>query len=546
MRSPRTAILPFVMMATFPGAGAGQVITETEQLGSVDFETSCPEVTRAPFSRAVALLHHMTYEGARAAFAEIAAAHPTCAMAHWGIAMTLFQPLWPTRPSEDDLRRGWQAVERARTIHSTTPRERMFIDAVAAFFDPDRAEYWQRIAGWAEASRVLHDAYPEDLEAKAFYALSQLATAPPSGDLSHHAAAATALVDILRRQPKHPGAIHYTVHASDATGREHESMDVVQRYAETAPLNPHALHMPTHIFVRVGKWSDVIDGNRRAAEAALAHPAGDHQQWVWDEYPHAIEYLVYALLQVGDDREALESMRRLERTADLQPTFKTAFHLASIPARYALERRDWTRAAKLEPRPNPALAWDQFPWPEAVTWFARGMGSLRTGDIDAARSAEVRLQQLKRDSERLGEALFARHTEIMRLELSAWLAHSAADGEAAIRLLREAVTLEANTPKPPVTPAPTLPALELLGDLFLEMERPADALDAYESSLQIEPNRFNTLVGAARAARRNGDLARASDYYRALRDVAIIGSPREELKEAAAFLRANRSELPER
>jgi tetratricopeptide (TPR) repeat protein len=505
-------------------------------LGEIHFDVSCPEAAQAPFDRAVALLHHMTYPRARAEFTAIAAAHPTCAMAHWGIAMTLFQPLWPTRPTDEDLRQGWQAVSRAREIAAVTPREKMFIASAAAFFDPSHKDYWERIAHWAQATRALYEAYPEDLEVKAFFALSHLATAPASGDMSHHATAAAVLEEVLREQPAHPGAVHYTIHANDAVGRERVSLNVVRGYDQIAPRNPHALHMPTHIFVLLGEWDAVITGNRRAADAALENRAGDRQQWVWDEFPHALEYLVYAQLQVGNDAAALQAMTELQQTADLQPSFKTAFHLSSIPARYELERRDWKGAAALEPRPQPTLPWDRFPWPEAVTWFARGMGAARSEKIAAAQEAEARLGRLRDASKNAGEDLFTRQTEILRLGVAAWIAHASDDDENALRLMREAVSLEANTPKHAVTPAPTLPASELLGDLLLEMNRGDAALQAYRASLQTAPRRFNSLVGAARSARQMGDTAQALAFYRELRALAAAGSRRPEVEEAAAFL----------
>ncbi len=519
-----------------PRAGTAQAAPGAENLGDVRFETSCAEGGRARFDRAVALLHHMTYARARAEFSAIAADEPTCAMAWWGVAMTYFQPLWPTRPSEDDLKRGWDAVSSARGIGTVTPRERMFIASTAAFFDPSAGGYWERIGAWAGQMRALHAAYPGDVEATAFYALSVLATAPPSGDQTHQQEAAALLEAILEAHPDHPGAVHYTIHANDAPGRETESLDVVRRYGRIAPRNPHALHMPTHIYVRLGEWASVIEGNRQAAAAALENPVGDHGQWVWDEFPHTIEYLVYALLQVGDDGEALGEMTRLQGTAGLEPGFKTAFHLSSIPARYAVERHDWARAAALEPRPDPTLAWDRFPWPEAVTWFARGLGAARLGRVAAAREAEARLAELGTASERLGEELFAHQTEILRLDVAAWLAHAQADDDGAVRLLQQAVSLEAATPKPPVTPAPTLPASELLGDLLLELDRPAEALRAYEEALHAEPGRFDSLVGAARSARRVGDDALATRYYATLSASAVAGSPRPELAEAARFL----------
>jgi hypothetical protein len=468
-------------------------------------------------------------------------------MAHWGIAMTLFQPLWPTRPGPEDLRRGWQEIQSAQAIGGVTDRERGFIAAASEFFDPDRSDYWDRINRWADAMRALHEAYPNDIEAKAFFALSHLATAPVTGELSHQEYVAPLLAQILAGQPTHPGAVHYTIHANDATGREGESLDVVKGYGAIAPRNPHALHMPTHIQTRLGEWPGVVDGNREAAQAALENPAGDRQQWVWDEFPHAIEYEVYALLQLGDDGAALSAMNRLERTPNLEPTFKTAFHLSSIPARYALERREWKRAAMLEPRPNAELAWELFPWPEAVTWFARGLGSVRSNDLAGAREAEARIAQLEQISERLGEQLFTRQTEILRLDLEAWIAFAAGEAEQAIRFAEQAVALEASTPKPPVTPAPTLPASELFADLLLALDRPEAALAAYRSTLEQAPRRFNSVAGAARAARAMGDRTLAAQYYRELLEMVVSDSPRPEVTEARAFLTmpAPRSSWPD-
>jgi tetratricopeptide (TPR) repeat protein len=530
------ALALFTLVLPFPGPAFGQSAAAPTDLGYVQFATSCSASTTDRFNRAVALLHHMTYPGARLEFAAIAASDSTCAMAHWGIAMTLFQPLWPTRPGAADLRRGWEEVKAAEARGHATDRERMFVASAAAFFDSAVTDYWERIRQWAAATRRLYERYPEDVEARAFFALSLLATAPASGELDNHSEAAALLQTVLREQPLHPGAIHYTIHANDAAGREAESTDVVRGYARVAPRNPHALHMPTHIYVRLGDWPEVIEGNRLAADAALENRAGDAQQWTWDEFPHAIEYLVYALLQVGDDASALEQLRRVERTSDLEPTFKTAFHISSIPARYALERRDWAMAAQLQPRPSPALEWARFPWPEAVTWFARGIGAARSGQLEPARTAEARLGELRDVSKGMAEDLFAWNTEILRLGVAGWIAALSGDPDAAIMLLEQAVELESSTPKHAVTPAPTIPAGELLGDLLLELGRSAAALNAYDAVLVSAPRRLNALVGAARAARQLGDDELAVTLYARVRVLAITDSPRAEVAEAIAFL----------
>jgi tetratricopeptide (TPR) repeat protein len=533
----RVALLAFISVGTSAGVASSQVPPRhPEALGTVEFPISCSPASQTAFNRAVALLHHMTYPQARQAFEAIARSEPQCAMPHWGIAMTLFQPLWPTRPGPADLRRGWDAVQQARALEPVTERERLFIEAAEAFFrEPASADYWTRIRRWSEAMERVHRAFPDDPETTAFRALAGLATAPTDPSSRANAdRAAELLLAVHARNPDHPGAVHYLVHANDVTGREHESPEIVRQYEAVAPRNPHALHMPTHIYTRLGDWEAVIRGNLRAAEAAIEHPAGDRGQYVWDEFPHAIEYLVYAHLQRADDDAAADQARRLVRTPRLEPTFKTAFHLASTAARVTLERRDWAEAMKLPPRAG-TLDWDQFRWPEAVVWFAKGLGAVHSGQLAPARDAERRLAELGSASERAGEELFTRNIRILRLGVSAWIAHAAGQRDSSVALMRAAAELEVATPKHAVTPAPTIPAFELLGDLLLEQNQPARALEAYRRSLELYPRRFNSLLGAARAARAAQDPATARVYYRELLEVGGAGSRRAILDEARSF-----------
>ncbi|HJU64512.1 MAG TPA: tetratricopeptide repeat protein [Gemmatimonadaceae bacterium] len=547
-----TRILVIAVLVTLPlGAGVSEAGAQVSHhadgaLGSVDFAVSCSAPAQAEFNRAVGLLHHMTYPRARESFQQVAKLDPSCAMAHWGIAMTLFQPLWPTRPGPDELRLGWAEVQKARALDLRTDRERLFVDAAAAFFEPGTWDYWQRIGRWEEAMRRAYAALPRDPEVTAFRALSLLATAPSDKVTRDHAdEAAALLLAMYEQQPEHPGAMHYLVHANDTPGRERESLKIVRAYGTAAPRNPHALHMPTHIYTRLGDWGAVIDGNQAAAEIALAHPAGDRGQFVWDEFPHAIEYLVYAYLQMGEDGEALRQLKRLTGTARLEPTLKTAFHLASTQARYALERRAWGEARALAPRDPSTLDWDRFKWPEAVTWFARGLGSVYEGRVQDAEAARTRLQQLETAAGESGEQLFARNIRVLRLAVDAWLAHAKGEKRGGERLMREAAELEVSTPKHAVTPGPTLPAHELLGDLLLEQDQPAQALTAYERSLELYPRRFNSLLGAARAARAAGDDARARGFYQQLLEVAGNGTRQPALSEARTFVaRARRKNAP--
>jgi len=510
-----------------------------DSLGTVDFRVSCSKPVQEPFNHAVALLHHMTYVQARESFERVAASDPTCAMAHWGIAMTLFQPLWPTRPQPEALQRGWDEVQKAKALQPPTPREQLFVAAAEAFFlEPAGTDYWLRIRRWEQAEQKVYASFPDDADAATFYALALLATAPSNG-LSHEHAdeAAQILLRVYAAHPDHPGAMHYLVHANDAPGRERESLDITHKYEHAAPSNAHALHMPTHIYTRLGDWDGVIRGNLRAAEAASTQRAGQHGEFVSDEFAHAIEYLVYAYLQKGMDDAAASQVKRLQATANLEPTFKTAFHRASTQARYAVERQAWSEAAALVAAAPATPDSQRYAWPQAITLFAQGLGAAHLGNLDAARAAEAQLEPLETTTRHAGEELFARNIQLLRLELRAWIAHAERQTESSAALMQEAVALESSTPKHAVTPGPTLPANELLGDLLMEQKQPGTALLAYQHSLESYPKRFNSLLGAARAAHAGGQTSLARDYYRQLLEVADGGTRQSALTEARNYSR---------
>ena len=525
--------LAFSMISEIPVAYS-QVHQHTDDsLGTVSFLISCAPSTQREFNRAMTLFHHMTYPTAREMFQNIVRHDSGCAMGYWGIAMTLFQPLWPTRPGTQDLHRGWEAVQKAEILRPRTKRERLLINAAKAFFrEPDSSNYWRRITRWAVGMEKAYAAFPRDHEVAALYALALVSTVPPDRPSSpNNARAANILLDILKENPHHPGAMHYLIHANDVPGREHESLTILQEYEKIAPHNPHALHMPTHIYTRLGNWPEVIRGNIRAANAALDFPAGDRGQYVWDEFPHAIEYLVYAYLQSGQDDSAAAQIKRLQGTANLEPTFKTAFHLSSTRARYALERRDWANAASIMPREPADIAWDRFPWAEAIAWYARALGCVYTGNLADAEQCRIRMTELEGVADRSRETLFLRNIRILRLEITALLAEKNGSRDSSIIVMRQAAELEAATPKHPVTPAPTLPAYELLGDLFLAHGNAPEARKAYERSLSLYPSRFNSLLGAARAANALGDAWGTATFCRKLLDIAG-NSHREEIQEA--------------
>ena len=515
-----TMFASFLLASTASLARADEPAASAEQaLGTVDFQVSCADPVRPAFDRALGLMHHMMYEQARAAFEAISEADPDCAMAWWGIATTRFQPLWATRPNVDALEQGWNEIQKAKDLDPASERERNLIAATAAFFEePDAGDWWPRIERWAEGMAVAWQASPDDHDTAALYALSRLALAPVADDRGPlHGEAETVLRSVYDQVPTHPGAVHYTIHANDAAGRADRSLDIVKSYGEIAPEVPHALHMPSHIFVRLGEWPEVIEWNRRSADAALDYPVADAVAF---HFAHAADYMLYAHLQRGEDDRALAVLEETLDKEKYQGAFASAFHLAAMPARYAVERRQWAEAAALEPRTPDYLPWDQALWAEGMTRLARGLGALHTGDLVGARDAEARLAALRDAARAADERAFATYIEIDRLILAGWIARAQDEPKEAIRLVRSAAELEGTVEKHPVTPGALLPPYEALGDLLLDLDRPDEALEAYRASDEVWPGRFNTLLGAARAAAATGDEAVAGDYYAQLLELA--------------------------
>ncbi len=509
-----------------------ELSAQPQQYGEVDFNVSCNKQVQADFDRAVAMLHNMMYETAKGDFQEIAETDPNCAMAYWGMATTLFQPLWGTRPSEEDLQKGWELSSKAVEL-AESERERLLAESTAAFFrNPRTTDFWQRIERWADGVEVAYEAYPDDPNITALYGLSLLTLAQRAHDRNPlHDKAEALLREVYEENPRHPGAIHYTIHATDVDGRAENALDIVEAYGKIAPDVPHALHMPTHIYVRLGNWPEVINWNKKSAEAALNHPAGNA---VSHHYAHAIDYLVYAYLQRGEDDNANAVAEQVWSKDPHQASFIAAFHMAAIPARLAVERHDWEKAADLKPRTPDYLPWDSSPWAEGLTWFARGLGSVHTGNLEMANEAEEQLRTLRDNAKDSGADDMANYIEIDRRILAGWIAHANTDNDKAIALMQSAAELEGKIEKHPVTPGALLPPNEALGELLMDLDRPGEALEAYKASDEIWPGRYNTLLGAARAADQAGDKLAAEEYYQRLLTTAG-NSSREDIKEARSF-----------
>ncbi|PXX97366.1 tetratricopeptide repeat protein [Halomonas sp. LBP4] len=514
--------------------GEEVVVPKGDDIGTVDFRVSCDDAVKQRFDRALGLMHHMMYEQARAEFGAITETDPNCAMAHWGVATTLFQPLWPERPDQAALQRGWDEISKAIDLEPETERERLLVDATAGFFrEPDTAAYWDRIDRWAKGMAAAYEANPDDLDTAALYGLSLVAVAARAEDRNPLLDEAEAVLRaVWEEESTHPGAIHYSIHATDVEGRAENALDLVEVYADIAPEVTHARHMPSHIYVRLGKWSEVIDWNRRSVDAALRSPVNDS---ISLHYLHGSDYLVYGYLQKGNDTKAQEIFEEAMAHDNHQPSFAAAFHAAAIPARLAVEQRDWGRATALKPRTPDYLPWDQSLWAEGLTWYARGLGGVHSGELDIAHEAEERLKALRDQAKAEGEDVFATYLEVDRRILSGWIAHADDDIGEAIELMQSAAELEGTTEKHPITPGALLPPYEALGDLLLTRDRPAEALEAYRASDEIWPGRYNTLLGAARAAQAAEDDTAAREYYRQLLEIAG-DSERDAIREARAFV----------
>ena len=473
------------------------------RLGTVSFETSCAPELKGDFNRGVALLHSFWHDEAQRAFEAIAMADPQCAMAYWGLAMTHFHQLLDS-PSSSDLAAAAQELARADAATETSPRESAYIRALHRFFEGyTREDYVVHAQHYSEAMGELTTAYPQDLEGKIFYALSLLAA--ESVDLTNSKKAVAILAPLLREHPDHPGIAHYIIHACDHPQMAREGLDAARRYAMIAPAAPHALHMPSHIFTRLGLWQDDIASNLASKAAAENPESGMHEGA--EARLHAMEFLEYAYLQIGHDEEAraIWSEAKTIRQSEVDPRYPGYYATvqARFPAVFAIETRDWAMAGALEPASNTG------PASQAVTWLARAEAAAHLKDSGAASAAAAGIDAaLAKDRPPQAGSAMA----IARDEIHAWVAFSQGDLTRAASLLRPIADRQAAIGKGEVE----LPAREMLADMLLLSGNATGALSQYERSLQTDPNRFNALLGAARAAEEAHRSQLAARYYRTL------------------------------
>lgn len=506
-----------------------------ERLGRVHFATSCSPGVTADFDRGIALLHSFSFSTAKQAFEGVLAKDPSCAMAYWGIAMTYWQnPFAGMRPATA-LAAGSAAAERARATGNPTPRERAYIAAVSELYNSyATVDQRTRVLAYERAMERVYRTYPDDREAAAFYALAVNQTALASDKTyAQQLKAAAILEKLFAEQPEHPGLAHYIIHAFDHPPLAPRALDAARRYAKIAPSAPHALHMPSHTFTRVGAWQDSVESNIASAEASM-------RDGVFGEALHAMDYEVYAYLQMGHDAaakrlvdEAPAVLARLDVNAmgGAAPGFAGLYAAAAIPARYAMERGAWKDAAAL------ATTSTSYAWVDAVRRFARAIGAARSGNAEAARADVAELKSLTDKLIALKDADWAEKTRIQHEIASAWVAFAEGRQNEGLEQLRKAADAEDATDKSAISPGPLAPARELLGEMLLALNRPADALKEFEATLKKEPNRFRATYYAAKSAALTGNSAKAREHYRRLVEICRTGDTpgRAELEEARKF-----------
>jgi tetratricopeptide (TPR) repeat protein len=481
----------FIGMAGLPLRLPGQEHDHPvpEKLGAVKFPTSCSASVQKDFERAVALLHSFAYSAAEKAFRDVSSADPKCAMAHWGIAMTYFHPLWPPPLPEESVAHGREEIERARQLGGSD-REREFIEALGfVYANADSLPYGDRANRYTEAMGKLAERNPDDTECQVFYALALLATAPPTDSTHANQKKAAALLEpLFRKYPQHPGIPHYLIHAYDNVEMATQGAEAARVYAQIAPSAPHALHMPSHIYTRLGMWSESIASNASARKAA-------HEQGDIGEELHAMDYLTYANLQLGRDREAAQVLDDLRKMTNLSPKyFKVVYAASAMPARYAIERRKWNEAARLVP-----IA-DALPQAAAITAWSRAVGFARNKQAAAAREEVAKLTSVLEQLRASGDEYWATQIHVQLNSALAWINHAEGKEDEAVKLMRAAADEEDAVEKLPVTPGAIVPGREQIGDLLLELNRPQEALAEFERVLKMTPQRRAALMGRARAS----------------------------------------------
>lgn len=508
------------------------------QFGDVSFSESCTYETRETFNLAIALLHSFEYTEAEKAFVQVIDQDSECAMAYWGVAMSIYHGLWAP-PSNDVLKKGSKLLEVAEKLPKSKKAEQ-YLAAIGAFYkDWETVDNQTRKKRYAQKMKEMYQANPDDTEVAVFYALALRASAIPTDKTYKIQREAGKILETLfEKAPNHPGIAHYIIHSYDYPELAELGLSTARRYAEIAPNSAHAQHMPSHIFTRLGLWEESISTNINSASSATCYAESIAPGAHWDEEVHAMGYLVYAHLQTGDNVNAIAQYDYLKSFEEIFPAnFKIAYTASAIPARIAFENKDWEEAAKIELPNNLGMAWENFPWEKSILHFTRAMGAIHTQDFVAAENELNTLRTFQEELIELDDKYKANQVDIQIKMTEAWLALAKGNEDEALSLMKIAVDMESKTSKHPVTPGEVVPADELYADMLLNLNKFQEALDAYELNLQRRPNRFNGIYGAAVAAKKNGNQQKANHYFKQLIELTKNSkSTRPEIVEAKKYI----------
>ncbi len=518
------------------------LLCSAEQFGEVSFSLDCNYEVRENFDLAISLLHSFEYDEAEKAFVKVIDADPECAMAYWGVAMSIYHELWAP-PGPKELKKGTVLLEIAESLPKSE-RAELYLDAIKVFYkDWENVDHKTRELLYEKKMEQIYKTQKDDTESAIFYALAITSAADPNDKTySNQKKAGTILQKLFKEKPNHPGIAHYIIHTYDYPEIAETALSTARRYAEIAPASAHAQHMPSHIFTRLGLWQESIDTNINSASSAVCYAESANPDANWAQEIHAMDYLVYAYLQQGNNKEVDEQNEYLRSMKKIFPLndFAVAYTANAIPARIALENRQWAKAAKLE-RPNIEFDWNKFPWSKSILHFARAIGSARSGDIASAEHEleiiqDFHVELLEMNS---AEATYKAGQVLIEIKTTeAWIHLAKGNTNKALELMKLAAKLESETSKHPVTPGEVLPADELLGDMLLELDQPEEALEAYEVNLKGHPGRFNGIYGAAIAAKKSDNKEKTILYFNQLIELTKnSNSDRPEISEAKSYIK---------
>ena len=513
--------------------------------GDVSFALSCRYDLRETFNLGLSLMHSFEYAEAEKAFVSVLDQDPECLMAYWGTAMSILNHPLSFKQNSKSLERGEKLLKVAQTLTPNNDREKDYIDAVTVYFnDWQNLDTKTRKLNYESKMEELYNKYPGDVETAVFYSLAVLATADLN-DKSYikQKKSGQILEKLFETNPNHPGIAHYIIHNYDSPELAHLALNTARKYAVIAPASAHAQHMPSHIFTRLGLWNESINSNIDSANSAVCYAESVNPNANWVSEIHALDYLVYAYLQMGDNVRAQSEMNKMIEIKEVFPSdhFASAYALVAVPSRLAIENKNWQLATELE-LPKTNLDWDKAPWPKAMLHFSRALGFTNTGNSSKAQKELDILINLR---DRLNEAKNSYESGQVTIQIESikgWIEYSKGNTEKAIEYMKLASKLESETSKAAVTPGEIIPAEELLADLYMLTGRHKEALKSYELNLKGRPFRFNGLYGAAKAAQKLDNNELAAYYFEKLIKVSEdVNSSRPELLEAKDFLANNKN-----